>query len=69
MDTANRTSEHSLIRADEVVRRETEPFVFTAGEQVFYGERLMPEPKRCPSCRKRRKKPINQVGPEVRHGQ
>ena len=44
-----------------------EPFVFTAGEQVFYGERLMPEPKRCPSCRKRRKKPINQTGPEVRH--
>ena len=46
-----------------------EPFVFEAGEQVFYAERGMPEAKRCPSCRKRRKKPINHGDSETRHAE
>lgn len=46
-----------------------EQFVFEAGEQQFYAERQMPETKRCASCRKRRRKPIDRVPPEVSHGQ
>ena len=30
-------------------------FVFTAGEQEFYRERGMSEPKRCETCREARK--------------
>lgn len=31
------------------------PFVFTAGEQKFYEERGLTQPKRCPTCRIARK--------------
>jgi hypothetical protein len=44
-----------------------EQFVFEAGEQQFYAQRQMPETKRCPSCRKRRRKPIQSIGAEVRN--
>jgi hypothetical protein len=46
-----------------------ERFVFEAGEQEFYALRQMPETKRCPSCRKRRRKPIDRVTPEVHRGE
>jgi hypothetical protein len=31
-------------------------FVFEAGEQAFFKERGLSEPKRCPSCRKRNRR-------------
>jgi ssDNA-binding Zn-finger/Zn-ribbon topoisomerase 1 len=31
-------------------------FTFSAGEQRFFKERQFDTPKRCPSCRERRKK-------------
>lgn len=30
-------------------------FVFTAGEQKYYAERLFTDPKRCPECRRAKK--------------
>lgn len=30
-------------------------FIFTAGEQLFYSDRNLDEPKRCPKCRHRRR--------------
>lgn len=32
-----------------------EPFLFTGGEQKFYEESKLSEPKRCPGCRQKRK--------------
>ncbi len=32
-----------------------ETFLFTGGEQKYYEERKLSEPKRCPSCRQKRK--------------
>ena len=40
------------------------PFVWTAGEQVFYYSKGLAQPKRCPSCRERRKATL---GAEVRN--
>ena len=31
------------------------PFVWTAGEQVFYFGKGLAQPKRCPGCREHRK--------------
>ena len=33
----------------------SQTFVFTAGEQEFYCDRNLAEPKRCPHCRARRR--------------
>jgi len=33
----------------------SQPFIFSAGEQQFYQERGMSEPKRCKDCRQARK--------------
>jgi len=33
----------------------SQPFTFSAGEQQFYQERGMSEPKRCKDCRQARK--------------
>lgn len=33
----------------------SQPFTFSAGEQQFYQERGMSEPKRCKECRQARK--------------
>ena len=33
----------------------SQPFIFSAGEQQFYQERGMSEPKRCKECRQARK--------------
>lgn len=30
-------------------------FIFTAGEQVFYNDKNLSEPLRCPDCRQARK--------------
>lgn len=32
-----------------------ETFLFTGGEQKYYEERKLSEPKRCPACRQKRK--------------
>jgi NAD-dependent SIR2 family protein deacetylase len=37
-------------------------FLFEAGEQRFYQGKGLAEPKRCPSCRHRRKLTINPGG-------
>jgi hypothetical protein len=37
-------------------------FKFEAGEQRFYQSKGLAEPKRCPSCRERRKLTIAQGG-------
>ena len=36
------------------------PFIFTEGEQKFYSDNLLIEPKRCPECRAIRKAEFNQ---------
>lgn len=33
-------------------------FIFTAGEQAFYGEHKFPDPVRCKECREARKNKI-----------
>lgn len=30
-------------------------FIFTAGEQDFYNDKKLSDPKRCPNCRQERK--------------
>ena len=35
-------------------------FVFTAGEQLFYSDRGLAEPRRCPDCRRSHRQPINE---------
>lgn len=37
-------------------------FLFSAGEQKFYDERNLSEPKRCPACREKKKKRIEREG-------
>lgn len=37
-------------------------FIFTAGEQLFYSDRNLAEPKRCPSCRSQRHIPNSEGG-------
>lgn len=32
-----------------------QPFLFSGGEQKYYEERKLSEPKRCPTCRQKRK--------------
>lgn len=39
-------------------------FLFTTGEQRFYHDRGLAEPRRCPECRQKRKL----TPEEVRHG-
>jgi len=34
-----------------------QPFVFTSGEQLFFFDRSLTEPKRCPECRSKRHTP------------
>ncbi len=36
-------------------------FVFTAGEQGFFRDRCLAEPRRCPKCRVRRQALIKEV--------
>lgn len=31
------------------------PFPFSAGEQVFFASKQLSQPKRCPSCRRKRR--------------
>jgi len=32
-------------------------FIFTAGEQQYFKDRFLAEPKRCPNCRASRRRP------------
>ena len=38
-------------------------FDFTAGEQLFYAERQLTEPRRCPACRRARKEQRSSTAP------
>ena len=35
-----------------------EEFLFTAGEQAYYKSKLLSQTKRCPACRRRRRKSL-----------
>ena len=37
-------------------------FTFTTGEQVFYGDRGLAEPRRCPDCRRSHRLAIKEKG-------
>jgi len=38
------------------------PFIFTAGEQMFFWSKGLAEPKRCQLCRRRRRETIVSEG-------
>lgn len=44
-------------------------FPFTTGEQQFYLDRVLAEPKRCPKCRMKTRRDEQEKVKEVKHGQ
>jgi CxxC-x17-CxxC domain-containing protein len=68
VDYSNREDTHTFVDKTLVCRDCGITFVFTAGEQAFYGEKgLAHDPQRCSACRANRRRERNGQPPREMH--